>query len=340
MTTAKHRSRLTIAILIPVLIFIACALISFSTKFKAHPDKFSLAITLDMILVAPLAYYLLVRKTTISAFTALRVFMLGVLLAGIILSKNNSVLLTAIKTWVSPLLEITLIGFIGWKFYTAKKLLQKTGTGSFDFLQYCRVILRSVFGNEKLANVFASEVAVFYYVFSKRKKNIGQSLSFTSYKETGILLVLYTFLCLFIIETAGMHVVFQLWNKTAAWVLTSLSFYTCIQLFAHLRAMKTRPTIIMNDQLFVRHGLMGGDILISIDNIENIVETNKQVDGTAVVKIALIKGLEKHNLAVYLKEPVPVIKAFGIKKTASILLLSIDKKESFIAAIENYRNRN
>ena len=337
--TTNNRSRLIIGIAIPALIFLSCTMISFSTKFKEHPDRFSIAMMLDMLLIAPLAYFFVIRKTTVSKFTVLRVFMLGILLAGIILSKNNSAVLAIIKTWISPLLEITLIGFIVWKFYIAKNKLSKTDTGSFDFLIYCRAILGSVFGSKKFANIMSSEIAVFYYAFSSKEKHTDTVLSFTSYKENGIVLILYTFLCLFIIETVGMHFVFQLWNKIAAWILTGLSFYTCMQLFAHTRALKIRSTIITANELIIRHGLMGGDVIVPLGNIENIVETNRQVPGTEVVKIAFINGLEKHNLAVYLKEPVTVIKAFGIQKTARIILLSIDSHKDFLGSIETAKKK-
>ena len=75
-----------------------------------------------------------------------------------------------------------------------------------------------------------------------------------------------------------------------------------------------------------------GDVIVPLSNIENIVETNKLLPGAEVVKIALINGFEKSSLAVYLKEPVTVIKAFGIRKTARVLLLSIDEQKDFIRA--------
>ena len=256
--TATHRSRLTIALAIPALIFVSCILISYSTKFKEHPGQLSIAMLLDMLLVAPLAYFLLIRKTAISKFTVLRVFMLAVLLAGVILSKNDSAILAIIKKWISPLLEFTLIGFVGWKFIQAKKRSNKADAGSFDFLLHCRQILTPVLGSEKFANIMSSEVAVFYYLFCRKEKNADHVLRFSSYKKTGIVLILYTFLCLFAIETVGMHFVFRLWNKMAAWILTGLSFYTCLQLLAHIKALKIRSTVITANELIVRHGLLGG----------------------------------------------------------------------------------
>ncbi len=339
MTNTK-RWKLGTALTAPILIYIACAFIGFSSAFKSNPSAFSLAITLDMVFVAPIVYYLLIRNTATSKLTVTRVFIVSVLLAGMIISKNNNGLLQFIKTWISPLLELTLIGFIGWKFYAANAKIKKTTNNSVDFLMHCRTILKSVFGAEKPANIIASEIAVFFYCFNRVIQNSKDVQIFSTYKGNGIRLLLYTFLCLFVIETAGMHFVFMLWNHTVAWILTGLSIYTSLQLFAHIRALSTRPTMIVGNDFIIRHGLMGGDVVMPLSNIESIVENSKLIPGKETVKIAFINGLEKHNIAIFLKEPVTVIKGFGISRTASILLISIDQKETFIAVMEQYMTSN
>ena len=57
------KSKLKLAIAVPAFIFLACTFISFSTKYKTHQDQLSLAIILDLLITAPLAYYLIIRKT-------------------------------------------------------------------------------------------------------------------------------------------------------------------------------------------------------------------------------------------------------------------------------------
>ena len=327
------KPRLLIAIAIPAAIFAACAFIAFSAKFKLHPQPLSVAITLDLILIAPLAYYLVIRKTSLSPFTSLRVFTLGIVLAGLLLTEHSSTLLTILKTWVSPVIEIALIGYIGWKFYAARKNLRGRNTEELDFLMHCRIILQSVLGSQKLANILAAELAVFYYLFSKKFKNIDNKKSFSCYKESGIILVLSVFLSLFVIETIGMHFIVQLWSNTAAWIFSVLGFYSCLQLLAHIRSLMARPILITYNNVILRHGIMGGDVIIPFSNIEKIEENNKYIAGQDVVKMAFIKGLEKHQLAIYLHEPQAVTKIFGIQKTARIILISIDKHQEFLSSI-------
>ena len=328
MTITRQRT----ATALTALIFIACALITLTSKFKEYPDKFSIAITLDLLVTAPLVYFFLIRKTSVSKFTVLRVFMIGVFVATILLSNINSPVFSFVKTWVAPLIELTLIGYIIWKFYTANRLWKNSHEAKPDFLIYCREILRSVIGNEKIASAIASEVSVFYYIFSRKDKGIDNITKFSSYRENGIVPILYTILGVLIIETSGMHFLFLMWSKTAAWILTGLSFYTCLQLFAHIRAIGNRSHTISVGKILFRNGLLGGDALVSIKNISKLEIINSSSNIENAVRLTLLK-FEKPNVAVYFKEPVEIIKAFGIKKYSKTLLVRVDNVKEFVKFI-------
>src|SRR3954470_12070789 len=179
--TATSKQRLGIAIVLPLLVFIASTIIATTSLFREHAQQLSLAILADLLLTAPIVYYLVIRKTGISKLTVLRVFLAGVVLAGILLSKSNSQVLAFIKTWVSPIVEFGLISFIVWKFYTANQQLKESNGQVADFLFHCRAILTAVFGSERIAHVFASEISVFYYLFSKNDKGIDYKHKFTCY---------------------------------------------------------------------------------------------------------------------------------------------------------------
>ena len=110
-----------------------------------------------------------------------------------------------------------------------------------------------------------------------------------------------------------MHFIFNLRNKTLAWILTGLSLYTCLQLFAHIKAIRARPVII-NDDSFEIHNGLAGDAYIDFENIEKIELSTKKPAGKKSVKISLLQGLENHNVIVHLKKPVEATKIFGIIK--------------------------
>ena len=162
---------------------------------------------------------------------------------------------------------------------------------------------------------------------------------FTSYKENGLLLILTTILSIFLIETTGVHFLLSIWNNTIAWVLTGLSIYTCLQLFAHIRAIKARPISIKNNSFEIHNGL-AGDAFIQFNNIEKIELSTKIPIDRKSIKISLLKGLENHNIVVYLKSPIQTTKIFGIKKQTDTVLFFVDKPKEFITEVTTRLTNN
>ncbi|MEO7445299.1 MAG: hypothetical protein ABIT96_05885 [Ferruginibacter sp.] len=323
----------TIAFGIPILVFLSCYLITLTTKFKTNNNLLSNAILIDLLVVAPLIYFLAIRKSNVSKLSVSRIFILGLLVAGFILNAHSSILLQIIKIWVSPIVEGAVIFFIGRKFYIANKKAKAANTNKIDFLMHCRFIMFQVTGNEKFANIVSSEIAVLYYaLLGTRDKRADNETKFTSYNENGVTIVLWAILSIFLIETTGMHLLLTLWSKTIAWILTGLSFYTCIQLFAHIKAVKARPIVINKDSLEVHNGL-AGDAYIQFNNIEKFELSKKIPQDRNSIKIALFKGLENHNVVVYLKKPIQVTKIFGIKKNTGTVLFYVDKSKEFANAL-------
>ncbi len=331
--TITNKPNYLLAIGLPLFIFCACFIITLSSKFKLNEALLSNAVLIDLLITAPLVYLWTIRKTTVSKLTVTRVFIAGLFVAGLILNTHNNGLLDVLKKWVSPIIEAWVIFFIGRKFYVANKQA-KQSDNSIDFLTHCRMLMFDVIGNEKAGNIIASEIAVLYYAFiSTKDKTVNYSNKFSSYKENGILLILGTFLCIFLIETTGVHFLLRMWNSNAAWVITVLSFYTCMQLYAHMKAVKARPIQLTADAINIHNGL-AGDALIIYNNIEKIELNNKQPNSANAIKIALIIGLENHNCIIYLKQPIQVTKVFGIKKQADTILFFVDQPKLFMASVQ------
>jgi hypothetical protein len=97
--------------------------------------------------------------------------------------------------------------------------------------------------------------------------------------------------------------------------------------------VKARPIIINKDSLEIHNGL-AGDAYILFNNIEKfeVVEEKYHQDRTPI-KVALLKGLENHNIVVYLKTPIQVTKIFGIKETTDTVLFYVDKSSEFSTAL-------
>jgi len=332
-TTAK-KPNWTVALGMPVLIFISCVMISFSAKFRLHPDLLSNAILADLLVAAPLVYFLAIRKTTVPARTVIRLFILGLLIAGLIMKSHSNPILQFIKTWISPAVELWIIFLVAKKYRAANRTAKREHTSA-DFLMHCRSVMVQLTGNKKIGNILSSEIAVMYYAFfSSSAKSIDYQKRFTSYKQNGLPLVFAAILSIFLIETIGVHFLLMLWSQSFAWVITGLSIYTCIQLFGHIRALKARPIIINADSFEVHNGL-AGDARIYFSNIDKIEFSAKKPAGRAFIKMALLNGLEGHNMVVYLKNQIEVTKIFGIEKRTDTILFFVDHPKEFSNSVKN-----
>jgi hypothetical protein len=326
---------LLLRFLLPALIFLTCILITFTREFLLYPNTFATAITLDLTVTAPFAYYLVIRKSQISRLTVLRLFIAGIFLAGILLPNNSHSLLKVIKTWVSPMIELSIVALLVKRSYITNKRLRASNAPTPDFLIHCRVMMTAICGSEKIASVLASECAVFYYIFTNNKQPVpGNSTAFTYHKENGILLIIPIFISLFIIETIALHFLLLQWNRRAAWVLTGLSLYSCLQLFAHMKAIKARPILLAENGIQLRNGLLGGDAVIDIENIRKVEIIKKSQQTGNVVKLSLFKGLENNNIQLQLVHPIKVIKAFGITRKANIIQFKVDDAQAFKSRLE------
>jgi len=329
---SKRKVNWNLAIGLPLLVITTCYFISRSAVFVNRHQLLTNAILGDILLTAPILYYLVIRKSNVSAWSIVRLIAFCLLSAGFILNNSNNEILRFIKIWVSPLLEAGLIFFIARKFYLANQKAKLSGLGNIDFLHHTRRVMKEVTGSEKAGNILSSEIAVFYYAFVRGTTSIVQKTTFTSHKKSGTVLVLGTFLALFIIETMGVHFLVALWKPAVAWIVSVLSSYTCLQLFAHIRSIRIRPSQVHLNTVELHNGL-AADVIIDIRNISEIFFTKKNIEGGRQVKLSLLAGLEPHNVVIRTKIPVVVTKIFGIQKTADTILFYVDAPDEFIAAL-------
>jgi hypothetical protein len=318
---------------------IICTIIVLSPLFAYNPERMSTGITLDLVFTAPFLYWLAIRRSNIKKSTVARVFVAGILLAGLLLRNKPHVFLSGIKTWISPLVEAGLLFLLIQRFYKVRRGQARTGqTDLPDFLSHGRAFLGSVLGSVRMGDIVMSEIAVFYYVLpGRRQKATGDRQAFTNYKANSILLVFGVILCCFFVETAGVHFLIGIWSRTTAWIVTALGAYTTLQFYAHMRAIKRRPILIDRNFLWVRNGL-AADACIPMDNIQTIefVPPGGRRSGEEGLKMALIKGLEGHNIRIRVKAPVTVHRPFGIRQEAATLLFFADRPDDLIASVRNY----
>jgi hypothetical protein len=260
-----------------------------------------------------------------------RLSIAGVFLAGLLLPDDVHPFLSYSKQWFAPVLELAFLLYISYVFIRAKRSTRKTNE---DFLQHCRSVLHTITGSEKAAAFIASELAVFYYLLPHRKSGNTGTQQFTSYKANGIRTVFYTLAGLLFVETIGMHFLFAQWSTAGAWVFTGLGIYTCLQVLAHTNALSRRPIVVAHKQVKLCNGLMGGEVTLPLNLIEQVVLSNGMPVQDKAVQLSLLKSMEKHNICIRLKEEVKVWKAFGMVSKTKTILLHVDGPQTFIHLIQ------
>ena len=303
-----------------------------------HHTELGIGITYDMVITAPFIYFLLIRKRDIPKITVVPFFILGIVLATLTLPSNQQFHLDLIKTYLFPIVELVVLGVVGFKVYTTIQVFKANGKSSNDFYSILKATTSDVLGNPRVANIFASEIAMFYYsLFAWRKPKLQQN-QFTCYKDNGLLALLLTVIGVMLVETIVLHMLLIEWNAIVTWVLTGTSIYTAIQLLGHVKALTQRHSSLENGLLKLKYGLFG-DIQIPLQAIEKAIPfaTEMEESEERIQQLALIGGLESHNIALYFKSPQRLEKIYGITKSCDILLLHIDQKEEFLKLLQDSR---
>ena len=314
-------------------IIAVCFAVSRSSLIVSHP-QINLGITLDLTLTLPFAYLFFIRKTKISKLTAIPVFIFGLFFASFILPQENS-LLHILRLFVFPALEIGVLGFAGYTIFRARKTYKSFDEKNSDTMENLRQTLAVEFPSPALGRAAAFEIAVLYYAFFKWRGEKPEENLFTYHRETGVLALLSIFIFLVLAETVALHLIIANWNAVAAWILTALSVYFALQIFAHGKAVLLRPIKLGENDIMVRCGIIG-DAQIAYEKIKEI-ETIKPPfeDETDAIKLTAARKLTAPNVKITLREAEILNGFYGVEKKFKTILLAVDQAEKFKAAIEN-----
>jgi len=97
-------TRAVLAFVLPLTLICFLAFLTFSRFFVTHNAKLSIGITLDLIFSVPLLHVLLSKRSKNLKYSATLFFTAGILIAGIVIPKNDQFLLREIKFWIAPLI--------------------------------------------------------------------------------------------------------------------------------------------------------------------------------------------------------------------------------------------
>lgn len=309
-------------------------LIAKSPIFTLNSNSLSVGITFDLLLTVPLVYLLLIRKTNIPKTTVMPFLIVGIIICSIILPTENQYYLNLFKTWVLPIVEISILSFVIFNVRKGIKKYKQHKTGSYDFFTTLKSTCYEILPKAVVIPV-VTEIAVLYYGFIHWKKRKLKDNEFTYHKDSGTVSLLIAIIFIVAIETITLHILLAKWNVTVAWVLTFLSVYSGIQIFGFVKSMFKRPISIVNNKLILRYGIMN-ETIIDIRSIDSIAISLKDIElNKDTRKLSFLGELESHNIIIRLKEENTLTGLYGIKRKYKNLALHVDNKIEFKERINN-----
>jgi hypothetical protein len=216
----------------------------------------AIGLTMDMVVVVPLAFYLLiVRRYGLSVLTLAPVLILSVIAGSSILPASHQQTLHALEGLVA-LMEISLVSWIAWR--AARALRSARRDGMADPLEQFRRAAFELLQNDRRAGIFATEIGVFYYslgAWRARPHAPAGTSAFSHHRRSGQAAIVFALLLLMLVEGIAVHFLLLIWSSVAAWLFTAGTLYGALWLIADYRATVLRPILIDDETVLLRAGL-------------------------------------------------------------------------------------
>jgi hypothetical protein len=331
MTKANHLSKGHLALIfgVPLLMILGITYLTFIPFFASQ--NLSYAITLDLILTVPIVYFLLIRKTEIPKGTAVTFLILGVVIASYIIPKEHQTIISFAKQFLIPVIELSIFTLVVFKIRKMYKSFQGAKENAPDFMETLRIAVAEILP-KKVVEPFVMEIAMIYYCFFTWTKPIFPNNAFTYHKRSDLALIFGVFIGLILVETFAFHILVERWSPVVAWIGTSLSLYSMIQIIGIIKSASRRPIILKNEKVILRFGMMS-ETEVTYDDIERVELSQRTISNNPLAK-KLGTELTSHNVVIYLKKENTLHGLFGIKNNFNILSLFVDDQKRFKEEID------
>lgn len=315
---------------IPFLLLLSLVLLIQSTYFSESADLLANAVIIDILLIVPLVYFLIIRKRDIPKITVLSIFILGMVILSYTLPEENQHLLELIKTYFLPFLELGILSLVIYKVVQLTKSYRTQDQSSHDFYTILKEACRDVFP-KKVASVLVTEISVVYYVFIKWKSPKLKEYEFTYHKKNALISVTIGLTLVIVGETVGFHSWLVKIIPILGWGVTFISAYTALQFFALTKSILYRPIVVdrENKVIHLKYGNFT-DLSLYIDQIDSVELNNKDLpENKTVIPFSPLGTIGEHNMIIRFKEELRFSGIYGIKRKAKAISIFIDEKERF-----------
>ena len=329
------RSIINTGFIYPLLLLVFLTFLFFLSQspiFRQGDELLTTALTIDFVVILPLIYFFLIRKSRVPNITIVPVFILCILIAGVSIPTDQQFLLTQFKTWLVPLVELAVVSYIIIKIRQVRREFKNVKNISPDFYFSLETATRQILPS-KVAILLTMEIAVIYYGFINWKKRNLAANEFSNYKSGSTLAVLYIIILLVAIEATALHFLLQSWSATAAWILTIISVYSGIQVFGIARSIPKRPISISNGNLILRLGILS-EITIPLHEISEVEVSSRELsEKENIVSLSPLGTMDSHNFIVKTEKTLKIKGLYGMTRTGNGIAFHVDDIDGFQSQI-------
>ena len=328
-TAAIRRPRTLFTIAALTFIAVSIAIVR-SAMYRLNPDVIGWGVTFDLTISIPFCYwFFVVRPGHAKAITLIPLIVVCMAIASRLIPRNEQTFLHQLSYLTAPL-DLVTIGLVVRRALGVRKQLRAADD---DVLARITVAATQIFGNERVGEGVAFEVATLWYAvagWGKPTPRDGHSV----HERNGWGTILACILVLLVAESIGLHLLaMHWWGMKAAWIVTTLDVYGILWLLGDYHALRLRRTTIDADGLHLRYGLRWSiDVPADrIASIEIITADGQWKSRRDVLKVAI---LDDPKLLVTFTEPRAAHGIAGLRKKITAVAILPDDSERFEAELQ------
>jgi hypothetical protein len=238
------------ALMTAVIYVLAISLMASLPQLR-HPDLVATAVMLDLTIVVPLLFIVMIRRQRRWA-GVVPVFLVSLMGAALVLLASSRAALPVLRLLALPA-ELAIVVLVVWR---VRRGLSDLGSDGDVVARLDRAFAAAV-PYPRLAPLLAYEMSVLYYgLFSWRDRPAdGPGQAFAYHRAGSYGALVFALLIVSACEIGGMHVVVSRASHAVAWLLTAIGLYGVVWILGDFQAARLRPLLVSPDGLRVRLGL-------------------------------------------------------------------------------------
>lgn len=296
-------------------------LVALAVRRGAHPPAVLWGAAFDVAVTVPVLYFLLVVRGRIQPAVSLIPLCLLALLRATYVAPGMAWL----RPWLGAAADIAVMAFL-----VARVRRGARAAGNhWDRLDRLRAAARELVPIPWAAEAVASEIALAWYALAwqSRPEVPPGAKPFSIHQRSCAGLFFAAMAGVSVAEAVAAHLVAMRWSPRAAWLLTALSAYGFLWLVAVARSFALRPAWVAGGELALHSG-----ILYSLRTPVAQIAVARRAAGEAAD--LCLPPLTEANVRLEFREPVAVLKMYGLRRKVRTVALAVDDPEGFLRAVQ------